>query len=418
MESYSQYKDSCIPWYGSIPHHWRIAQIRRLFEISRGRVISGLEMNPLGAKYPVFSSQTVNSGIMGYLPTYDFDVPQLTWTTDGANAGTVFLRTGKYSCTNICGILKPLRKALVDLRYFHYCLGYTCEFHKRRDTNGYKIMSNEMASISVVLPPLEEQISIGTYLDHRTEEIDGVVGKLQRQRELLERYKRELIAHTVIRGLNPDAPMQDSGIDWIGSVPASWRIAPAKALFSKRSENEKTDDVHLTPSQKFGVLPQEKYIEISGSKPMLKLSSAGSMRHVEPGDFIIHLRSFQGGLELSSFAGKVSAAYTVVTPRHPRYQRYFRWLLKSTPYISKLASLTNQLRDGQNIAYGTFTLMRLPSPPIAIQTEIADYLDSKTAEIDGLIADLDRQVELLGTYRKQLIHDVVTGKVRVCEESA
>lgn len=201
---------------------------------------------------------------------------------------------------------------------------------------------------------------------------------------------------------------KDSDIDWIGKVPASWRITPAKALFSKRTESEKPDDVHLTPSQKFGVLPQEQYIEVSGSKPMLKLSSAGSMRHVEPGDFIIHLRSFQGGLELSPFEGKVSAAYTVVTPRKRETQRYFRWLFKSAPYISKLASLTSQLRDGQNITYGTFALIKLPFPPDKEQTAIADYLDAKTAEIDGVVEKLQRQRELLERYKRELIAHTVT----------
>lgn len=410
MESYSQYKDSCIPWYGAIPHHWRIAQIRRLFEISRGRVISGLEMNTLGAKYPVFSSQTVNSGIMGYLPTYDFDVPQLTWTTDGANAGTVFLRTGKYSCTNICGILKPLRKAPVDLRYFHYCLGYTCEFHKRRDTNGYKIMSNEMASISVVLPPLEEQISIGTYLDHHTEEIDGVVGKLQRQRELLERYKREMIAHTAIRGLNPDAPMKDSGLEWIGQIPRNWTLLRIGALYDERSTKVSDSEFPALSVTMNGICPQLDSVAKTNDRDNRKLIRAG--------DFVINSRSDRrGACGIAHQDGSCSLINIVLQPQQTISSPYFSYLFRSALFADEFYKWGHGIVDDLwTTNWRDMKTIYVPVPPLSEQQAIAAHLDTKTSEIDELLVGIDRQVELLQKYRRQLIVDVVTGRARVCED--
>ena len=87
-----------------MPSEWKLVKVKKIFNISRGRVIAKTELSDEGV-YPVYSSQTKNNGCLGFIDTYDYDEPQLTWTTDGANAGTVFLREGKYNCTNICGTL-------------------------------------------------------------------------------------------------------------------------------------------------------------------------------------------------------------------------------------------------------------------------------------------------------------------------
>ena len=148
-------KDSGIEWIGEIPKDWKLCKVNYLFRIGRGRVIAQTELNESGT-YPVYSSQTKNNGCLGYIDTFDFDIDQLTWTTDGANAGTVFLRTGKHNCTNVCGTLQLLNNQN-DLRYQKYALEYIAYYHKRADTNGYKIMNNEMASIHTIVPSLFEQ---------------------------------------------------------------------------------------------------------------------------------------------------------------------------------------------------------------------------------------------------------------------
>jgi type I restriction enzyme S subunit len=189
---------------------------------------------------------------------------------------------------------------------------------------------------------------------------------------------------------------KDSGVDWLGEIPSDWDVVPARALFSNPSEPNKPDDVHLTPSQKYGVLPQEDYMEVSGSRVVLNLSGADNMRHVNAGDYISHLRSFQGGLEFSGFDGKVSAAYTVLRPRCPIDAGYFKHLFKSTMYVQGLQTTTDQLRDGQSIRFGQFSLLALPNPPLEEQRAIADFLDRETAKIDKLIAKQEQLVATLG----------------------
>jgi type I restriction enzyme S subunit len=195
----------------------------------------------------------------------------------------------------------------------------------------------------------------------------------------------------------------DTGEAWLGAIPSDWRVAPAKSAFAERREPCSPNDVQLTPSQAHGVLPQNKYMEITGSRVVLNLGSQDNMKHVEPDDFIIHLRSFQGGLEHSTLGGKVSTAYTVLKPQAGTRAEFFRWLLKSDGYIQKLRTTTNQLRDGQSIKYGDFAKIRLPMPPVAEQRAIATYLDRETAQIDTMIEEQQRLIELLRERRAAVI---------------
>jgi type I restriction enzyme S subunit len=186
---------------------------------------------------------------------------------------------------------------------------------------------------------------------------------------------------------------------WAAHLPEGWELAPAKAVFSERREPGHKDDTHLTPSQIYGVLAQSQYMEITGNKVVLNLAGQDNMRHVEPNDFIIHLRSFQGGIEWSGISGKVSPAYTVLVPRGIALPEYYRWVLKSEGYIQELAATTEQLRDGQSMTYKTFAKVRLPLPPLSEQQAIADYLGRETAEIDTLIAAQKRFIGLLQERR-------------------
>lgn len=135
--------------------------------------------------------------------------------------------------------------------------------------------------------------------------------------------------------------------EWLDEIPDDWACVPAWSLFSERVDKAEPDAVHLTPSQTYGVLPQTEYMEITGSRVVLNLTGADKMKAVYEGDFISHLRSFQGGLEQSSLRGKVSQAYTVLRPSPLVQSGYFRYLMKSRIFIEQLNNLTDQLRDGQ-----------------------------------------------------------------------
>ena len=188
-------KDSGVEWIGDLPSHWQVKRVKELFEISRGRVIAQTELVDNG-KFPVYSSQTQNDGCFGYINTFDYEGSYITWTTDGVNAGTVFLRSGKFNCTNICGTLKQNVK-YCDIRYLYYSLGISTKHNKRIDTNGAKIMSNEMMFIKICVPPEEEQTAIAIYLDQKTAQIDQIVTTINTQIIQLKDLRKALINDVV-----------------------------------------------------------------------------------------------------------------------------------------------------------------------------------------------------------------------------
>lgn len=198
--------------------------------------------------------------------------------------------------------------------------------------------------------------------------------------------------------------MRDSGVYWLGEIARDWDVVPAWHVMRERGERSRPHDIHLTPSQTHGVVAQQEFMAITGNRVVQNYAGADNMKHVEAGDFIIHLRSFQGGIEGSTLAGKVSNAYTVLVPHPNVIFGYFQWFMKSAPLIEGLASSTDQLRDGQSINFSRFSRLSLPLPPLETQQRIADYLDRETAEIDAAVADLDRYVELLEKRKKLQIN--------------
>ena len=193
---------------------------------------------------------------------------------------------------------------------------------------------------------------------------------------------------------------------WMKTPPV-WKIVPTSIIFGERSERSSDEDVHLTPSQKLGVIPQEEYVEKTGAQVVKNRLGSSNMKRVMPGDFISHLRSFQGGLEHSTIPGKVSNAYTVLKPRREIEGKYYSYLFKSARFIEGLANFTDQLRDGQTINFARLALFSLPLPPLGIQRAIADYLDRETAEIDGMRADLDEMERLLTERRRSVVSSLI-----------
>jgi len=190
-----EFKDSGVSWLPEIPERWEVRRVKDIFNISRGRVIPQTKIKDKG--YPVYSSQTENDGCLGFIETYDFDSNLLTWTTDGVNAGTVFLRRGKFNCTNICGTLTPKKVKNIDLKYFLYSVQESAKHNKRIDTNGAKIMSNEMSIIKILFPPLQTQKIIAEYLDQKTQTIDKILANLDSQIKKLTEFRKSLINEAV-----------------------------------------------------------------------------------------------------------------------------------------------------------------------------------------------------------------------------
>jgi type I restriction enzyme, S subunit len=198
-------KASGVEWLGEVPEHWNILPVWMLFFIGRGRVISHEDIASSPGDYPVYSSQTEQDGEMGRIDTFDFEGDYLTWTTDGANAGSVFRRAGRFNCTNVCGTLKSKPNALVILEFAVQSLRLATASFVRMDINP-KLMNNVMASIKIPVPPLEEQQSIALHISQHTEEFEPLKAAIDIQLQLLKERRSALISAAVtgqidVRGL-------------------------------------------------------------------------------------------------------------------------------------------------------------------------------------------------------------------------
>ncbi|EDJ9368285.1 restriction endonuclease subunit S [Salmonella enterica] len=201
---------------------------------------------------------------------------------------------------------------------------------------------------------------------------------------------------------------KNSGVEWLGIIPSSWSILSAKRLFGNRRAVADDSDEQLAASQKYGVIPQKLMIEKTGSKVALALKGTGGFRKVHKNDFVISLRSFEGGIEYSDYEGCISPAYTVLYPLKNINVNYYRFLNKSSVFISALQATTDSLRDGKAINYEQFCRIDLPFPSVIEQQCIASFLDYEIAKIDRLICRQEQLIELLKEKRHAVISDVVT----------
>jgi type I restriction enzyme S subunit len=228
--------------------------------------------------------------------------------------------------------------------------------------------------------------------------------------EELKAYKQSIITEAVTKGLNPNVAMRDSGVAWIGEIPEYWELRRAKSMFKQSTSKGNDRLVLLSATQNRGVVDKSTLDSVVQVSENADLST---FKTVHKNDFVISLRSFQGGFEISHEEGVISPAYTVFRLSTQTYPHYYRHLFKSYGFIDKINSLTVGIREGKNIQYVDFADMLLPYIPLAEQQKIAEFLDRKCDEIDRLIEIKGKKIEELKEYKKSLIYEYVTGKKEI-----
>jgi len=402
MKRYQTYKDSGVEWIGEIPAHWKILPIRALCHLGRGRVISNEEIARNPGEYPVYSSQTANNGEMGRINSYDFDGEYVTWTTDGANAGTVFYRYGKFNCTNVCGTLKSKNKLRMPL--LPYILNLGTRYYVRYDINP-KLMNNMIAKIKISVPPYLEQATIAAHLDRQTAQIDNLISKKQKLIELLKEERSAIINQAVTKGLNPDAPMKDSGIEWQGEVPEHWEVKRLKYFFTLITEKNcslQTKKVALENIESWTGRFIDSEVDYQGEGiSFLK------------GDVLFgKLRPYLAKVLNAKFSGASVGDIFVMRPKLGISSRFAFYRFLSKPFIDIVNGSTFGAKMPR-VSWDFIANLHIAMPNNKEQRTISGYLDSKTIKIDQTISRIEKQTALLQEFRTALISEVVTGKIDV-----
>lgn len=415
-------KYSGVPWIGNIPEDWALVSVKRLFSIGRGRVIAQTELDEMG--YPVYSSQTKDNGCLGYIDTYDYDYPQLTWTTDGANAGSIFLRDGYYNCTNVCGTLNPIVD-LVDLRYQKYALEHIAYNERRIDTNGYKIMNNEMAIIKTLLPPLSIQHHIADYLDTKCTQIDTIIAKEQSVIEKLQEYRQSIITETATKGLDSTVNMVASNVEWIDKIPSDWKITRFTKSFEffKGLNIKKTDLVDSGACVvSYGQVHAKNNNGYSLKNDLIRYIAENLIDEkslLQEGDFVFSDTSEDldgvGNCIYIDSSNEIYAGYHTLVARcfdERICTKYFAFLFLTDIWRSQLRKNANGTKV-YSVTQKMFKTVSCLVPPVEEQLKIVSYLEQKCDAIDRVTSQKLTIIDKLTEYKKSLIYEVVTGKKEV-----
>lgn len=418
-----EFKDSGIPWIGQIPKHWEV--IRNKYVFTHKKEIVGskfknfdiLSLTKNGIKIIVESDQKgkVPDSFETYQIVKKDDIVMCLFDLD---VSAVFSGISKYS-----GIISPAYKIFnpkenLNFKYAGYFFDFVFvnrKFKQYSKNIRFTLGTDEFMNLKIPLPPLNEQKKIAEFLDKKCEIIDKRLSNLERKIKSLKEYKKSLISECVTTGLNPkNMEFKDSGIPWCPQIPSDWQVINPKILFKQRNQKAKSGEIQYTASQEFGIISQEEYTRKTGYNMVKVLKGFDILKHVEVGDFVISMRSFQGGLEYSNVSGSISSAYVMLIPNSKFVNnRYFRWLFKSSKYIDALQSTTNLIRDGQAMRYSNFALIKLIVPSLNEQKEIAEFLDKKCEKIDRLNENYTKQITALKEYKKSLIYECVTGKKEI-----
>ena len=267
-------------------------------------------------------------------------------------------------------------------------------------------------------PSPEEQAAIVRFLDHTDQKISSFVKAKRQMIKLLNEQRHIAIHQAITKGISPNTPLQASGLDWLGDIPQHWEVVPSKSLFGLRKEKARPDDLMLTASQAHGIISRDEFMSTEGRRVMHVITGANILKHVEPNDFVMSMRSFQGGLEWSKVRGAISSAYVILIPKDSVHMPFFAYVLKSKAYISALRRTSDLVRDGQALRYSNFGQVPLPRVPLKEQQEIAEFLDDSLKELSAAISRSEREISLIEEFRSRLTWEVVSGNLDVREAAA
>lgn len=419
----TEMKDSGVQWIGDIPSDWNIKPLYACLDEINQKNNPVVTTNILSLTNTDGVIPYSERGNQGNKSKENFEEYKVVYpNTIVANSMNILI--GSVGLSKYEGCVSPvyyvyMAKPQVDIRYMNYLFQME-PFQKRlrQFANGIleirlRVSSHDILHQKVAVPDYDEQQTIADYLDKTCSKIDEIIAEAKASIDEYKNLRESVISNATTRGIKKNRCMKSSGVEWVLEIPSDWDMIPAKVLFSQSNERKHTDDVQLTASQKYGIISQVEYMKRENSRIVIATQGIENWKHVEPNDFIISLRSFQGGLEKSDVSGCITWHYVVLKANNGVYYDYFKWLFKSDKYINALQGTCNFIRDGQDLRFSNFIQVPLLAVPIEEQKEIADYLNKEVPKIDSLISEKESLINDLEAYKKSLIYEVATGKRRV-----
>ena len=404
-------KNSGVRWIGDIPSNWGMSKFK-----AEGSVLSGFPFNSekftSDTGFPLIRIRDITSGQAGTF--YDGDYPTSYIIHDGdfllgmdGEFNVRWWQGGDALLNQRCCRLSLNNKFFAKYIFYLIPFGLKLINDLAYSTTVKHLSVPDILNLSLLVPPLSEQKAIADFLDAKCGEIDGLLVDLDAEVKTLTEYKKSIIAETVTRGLNYNAPMKKVSLGWIDELPANWSVARIASVYSVRNEKVSDQDFQPLSVTMKGIVPQ--------------LENAAKTKHgddrklIRKGDFVINSRSDRrGSCGISPYDGSCSLINTVLAPREEMNPRYYNWLFHTTQFADEFYKWGYGIVDDLwTTNWGAMRRIQIPMPPLEEQAEIAAYLDKKVPQIDETITLKQDQIETLKAYKSSLIYEYVTGKKQV-----
>ena len=337
--------------------------------------------------------------------------PSSVVLTKRAPIGQVALLADEACSNQGCFLLIPLRET--DTRFYYYWLSVQTDYLQvlGRGSTFMELSTDELKSLNIPHPSSQLQRAIADYLDRETARLDALVAAKERVLGLLAEKRRALITRAVTRGLDPNVPLRDSGIPWLGAIPAKWKTRRAAWLFRERDERGEPDLPLLKISIHSGVVLRE----FSEERIESTAANFNTYKVARQGDVVFNkMRMWQGAVGVAPQDGLVSPDYVVAAPTGTLSPQYAGLLFRIDRFSAECARRSHGIVwDRLRLYWGGFRDIRLPLPPADTQKEIADYIVEATAKLDALGFATERTTVLLKERRAALIGAAVTGQIHV-----
>lgn len=408
-------KDSGLQWAGNIPYDWNttkgkyfMAILERPIKDDDGVITcfrNGEVTLRANRREDGFTIATVEAGYQGIEPgdlvIHGMDgFAGAIGISDSRGKGTPALNV--LSCSENKKYIMYLLRAMAYTEVF---MALSTGIRVRTcDTNWKKLRS-----LDYLIPPEEEQQRIADFLDDKCAEIDTLTADIQTQIDTLEQYKRSVITETVTKGLDPDAEMKDSGIQWIGNMPVHWDVIRGKYILRYMQKPVREDDGVITCFRDGEVTLRSNRREDGFTMSDKEIGYQG----IDVGDLVVHgMDGFAGSIGISDSRGKASPVLNVLDT--DQCKRYIMYYLRSMAYSDVFLALATGIRVRScDLRWNKLAELSYPVPPLDEQNAIVKHIDSVLSKADAVIADKKAQLATLDEYKKSLIFEYVTGKKEV-----
>ena len=412
-------KDSGVEWIGEIPCDWKLERSQWHLEevnISNNPIQTNNVLSLTNKLGVVPYEEKGNQGNKSKENVYEYKLAYPN--TIVANSMNILI--GSVGLCDYFGCVSPVyyvfkAKKYNNIKFLNYVfqtVGFQREL--RKYANGIleirlRVSSSDILKRFIPFPSEIEQRRIAEFLDRECGKIDGLKADIQAQIDTLEQYKRSVITEAVTRGLNPSAPMKDSGIPWVGQFPTHWTKKKGKYILRYMSKPVKQDDGVITCFRDGEVTLRSNRREDGFTMADKEIGYQG----VDVGDLVDHgMDGFAGAIGISDSRGKASPVLNVLNTKQNK--KYIMYYLRSMAYGEVFTALSTGIRVRScDLRWNKLAELLYPLPPIDEQNNIVNYIDEQIARTNEIIADKKTQIETLDGYKKSLIYEYVTGKKEV-----